>query len=349
MHPPHPLPPAATIATALIGALLLCQSAWAESSSPQACTTGARDIQFGFYAFFAPLSHSADSDPASDGFNTHLGYEADLLSALEAMPGAGLSFVRRPIAEWDDIWLRPAGARYDMVGGGITILDSRTRNAAGEKIIAFTAGHIAFRQSLLVRAADAQRLARHDALTGEVRVGALAGTTGEARLLQLTGLADAGGVLKAGVRVDTPRGALTADGGADYFITAAAESPNLAGRRHLHPPSNDQPQVVYLGDQAGEAELLAALDEGHIDAIARGEIGNRNAAHASAAAFTVTALAPQPESAGFALATKDTTLIACLNKKINHLTNHRRIGYAEWLEDTDVFMRRAGLWNDGAR
>ena len=59
------------------------------------------------------------------GFDVHLGYEADLLTALEAIPGAGLAFSRSGIAQWDGIWLRAADDRYDVVGGGITILDSR--------------------------------------------------------------------------------------------------------------------------------------------------------------------------------------------------------------------------------
>ena len=42
-------------------------------------------MTFGFYPFFKPVSYSEDSDPASPGFTRHLGYEADLLTALEAM------------------------------------------------------------------------------------------------------------------------------------------------------------------------------------------------------------------------------------------------------------------------
>ena len=202
------------------------------------------------------------------------GYEADLLTALESIEGAGFSFDRRAIAEWPDIWLKSATDEFDVVGGGITILDSRTRNADGNAAVAFTNGHIAFRQSLLVRAADAAWITSHADLTGAVRVGALAGTTGEARLLQLTGLADADGVLVVGTRVDTDAGEVVADGSADYFITSAGVSPGLEGRRHLYPPDDTMPQVVYLGDELGETELLATLKNGEIDAIARGEVGN---------------------------------------------------------------------------
>ncbi len=303
----------------------------------------ARVLNVGFYAFFAPVSYSADPDPASPGFNTHLGYEADLLTALETR--AEWVFARHPIAVWPDIWLQSAGPQYDIVGGGITILDSRTRDATDKQVVAFTSGHIAFRQSLLVRAEDAQRLASHGDLTREVRVGVLAGTTGEFRLLELTGLVDVQGVLTAGVRVETPQGTVVADGSADYVITAAGESPNLTGRQKLHPPSDTMPQVIYLGDEIGEAELLNALSNGSIDAIARGEIGNRDAAHASGNAFVVTALDEQIELGGFTLSVADAALASRLDEQINYLTDDRRIGYAEWLADPLVFMRRAEMWN----
>ena len=84
-----------------------------------------------------------------------------MLSALEAVEGANLSFSRRGIGTSNGIWLLPSGQRYDIVGGGIAILESRTRVAAGETAIVLTSGHIAFRKSLLARAEDAERIARH--------------------------------------------------------------------------------------------------------------------------------------------------------------------------------------------
>ena len=315
-------------------------------SAEQGCTDGQRVLNVGFYAFFAPVSHSADPDPAAVGFHSHRGYEADLLTALETMEDAGLSFSRRPIASWEDIWLRPTRTRDDITGGGITILDSRTRDSTGKRVVMFTAGHIAFRQSLLVRAAEAASLARYDALTSDVRVGVLAGTTGESRLLQLTGLSDANGILAAGVRIETPRGEVIADGSADHRITAGSAPPGLAARRRLHPPSETMPQVVYLGDETGEAALLEALRAGRIDAVARGEIGNREAAHRSGGVLAVTALDPQVEYGGFALAAEDWALASCIDRKITWLTDDRRIGFSEWLDDSTVFMRRARLWNE---
>ena len=106
----------------------------------------------------------------------------------------------------------------------------------GQHVVNFTSGHITFRQSLLVRAADAARLATHDDLTSDVRVGALAGTTGEFRLLELTGLVDANGVLAAGTRVETPAGTVIADGSTGYVITAAGTSSESG--RAASPPSS---------------------------------------------------------------------------------------------------------------
>lgn len=109
------------------------------------------------------------------------------------------------------------------------------------------------------------------------------------------------------------------------------------------------PQLVYLGDQAGELELLDALEAGAIDAVARGEIGNRDAAYTRGGAFVVTALDEKVEHGGFALAAEGTELASCLDRMINWLTDDRRIDYANWQEDPTVFMRRVAMWNEGGR
>ena len=321
------------------GVLVLCAAAVpAAAAQPFACTEGERPLRFGFYAHFEPVSYSASRTLGSAGFDTHRGYEADLLSALEAIEGAKLAFVRRAIAIWDGIWLLPARSDFDIVGGGITVLDSRTRDADGKAAIVFTAGHIAFRQSLLVRAEDADRLARHDKLGGADRVGVFAGTTGEARLLELVGIAGAAGVLAAGTGVVTPRGSIVADGGPGYVIDAAGTSPSLAGRRQIRPASAGAPSVIVFTD---EAEMVDALANGRIDAVARGEIGNRAAAREHGGEFAVTALDVRAETGGFALTARNAALAACLDRHIGQLTDGGRIGYAEWFDDPMVFMRRA--------
>ena len=317
-----------------------------DAGQPAACGKEDRELKVGFYGYFAPVSYSESGDPSSPGFNTHRGYEADLLTGLEAMEDPRLSFSRRGLARWDDIWLQSAAERYDMVGGGITILESRTRDAQGKEAVAFTSGHVSFRQSLLVRAEDAETIASHADLTGAMRVGTLAGTTGEHRLLELLGLVNDQGELVEGVKIETPDGPLTADGTGDYFITAAGASPNLEGRTRLYPPSEDRPQVVYLGSELGEAELLEGLADGRIDAAARGEIGNLDAVQSSGGAFAVTALDDQVETGGFTLAASDTELVACLDERINWLTDNRNIGYGEWLDNPSVFLERAREWNE---
>ena len=261
------------------------------------------------------------------------------------MDDTGLSFARSAISEWHEIWLKADDPAYDIIGGGITILDSRTRDASGTPRVTFTSGHIKFRQSLLVRSEDTEQLSDYASLTRDVRVGVLSGTTGEARLLELTGIVDANGVLLKGTRIETLHDTIITDGTAAYRITAAGASLNLADRRHLYPPSEQLPEVIYLGDTLGESELLAALAKGSIDAIARGEIGNRDAAYTTNGAFVVTALDDQVEYGGFALAIEDAELAAWIDEKLNYLTDDRNIGYAEWLRDRKVFMTRAQMWN----
>lgn len=83
---------------------LLCLAAMglpAATAQPFACTEGGRPLRLGFYAHFEPVSHSADRTAGSTGFDAHRGYEADLLSAPEAIEGAKLSFSRRGIGTWN--------------------------------------------------------------------------------------------------------------------------------------------------------------------------------------------------------------------------------------------------------
>ena len=198
-----------------------------------------------------------------------------------------------------------------------------------------------------MRAGEESRFTSYGDLTSDVRVGALAGTTGEARLLELTGLTNSDGVLVAGVNIDTHGGEIVADGSVDYFITAATASENLAGRRGIRPPADNMPEIVYLGDRLGETELLAALSDGRIDALARGEVGNRDAAYASGDSFVVALLDDAVERGGFTLDVDDAALAACLSDRVDFLTDEMSIGYADWLRDPSVFMRRAEMWNGG--
>ena len=312
-----------------------------------------RVLNVGFYVDFVPLSYSRDNQAPthSEAYNAHRGYEADLLTALEALDGAGLSFSRRGIAPdetaagrtfpFAGIWLLAAETDYDLISGGITIRDDRTRDAASQQVVAFTAGHVAFRQSLLVRREDAPRIVEHGDLTASDIVSVHRGTTGEERLLQLVGIVDSQGVLVAGTQVVTPTGVLTADGSAAYAITAAMASPNLAARQRLMPPAA-LPQVVI---HTSEDQQLEALRNGDVTAVARGEIGNSDAAAASGGAFEVTALDPQAEYGGLAVDVADVELLACLNEAMDLLTDNGRIGYREWAENPLVFLEHAEALN----
>ena len=320
-----------------------------EENSAAALACPDRVINVGFYADFVPISYSEDNQAPtnSEAYNTHRGYDADLLTALEALESAGLSFSRRGIPPvetqagrsfpFNGIWLLAAEGDYDLISGGITIRDDRTRNAAGQEVVAFTTGHVAFRQSLLVRSEDAQRIVRHaDLAAGDV-VSVHRGTTGEERLLQLVGIVDDRGILAAGTRVVTPAATLTADGSAAYVISAAMASPLLADRQALIPPA-PLPQVVI---HTSEDQQLGALSAGEVTAVARGEIGNSDAAAASGGAFEVTALDPQSEHGGFALDADAVELLACLDDAVGLLTDNGRIGYREWAANPLVFLERA--------
>lgn len=310
--------------------------------SGEACVEGDRSLNYGFFADFRPVSFSENPDPGSLGFNNHRGYEADLLTALETMADAGLTFDRRGIGIWPGIWLLPAGADHDFVGGGITILESRTRDANGVEQVAFTSGHIAFRQSLLVRAEDAERYASHGDLA-DARVAALGSSTGEHRLLVLTGVVNSEGNLAAGTKIHLADGSsLAADGSADYRITAAGASEHLTSRVRIEGPAGTVKEVLVMST---DREQLNALSSGRVDAVARGELDNLEASRNSDARFVVTALDPAVEFGGFAFDRDDRVLAECVDARIDYLTDQRRIGFAEWLQDPQAFLNRARYWN----
>ena len=328
------------VAAAAFGmAATLLASGAAAADAPAACTEEGRILKVGFYPDFAPVSYSADRNPGGAGFHEHRGYEADLLTALEAMGAA--RFSRRAInGTFAGIWLKAATPDHDLIGGGITIREDRTRDAAGRTAVVFTSGHIAFVQTLLVRAADAGRFAGYRGFSPEVRIAAVPGTTGEERLLQLIGFVGPDGALRPGARVHLDSGAVLEAGSERLAITAAGSSPALEGRRRLEPPGDatDMPQVVYFQE---EDTQLEALRSGAVDALARGTIGNADAVAESVGALALGARDRRQELGGFALAASEHALAACLDSNIDRLTDSGRIGYEQWRADPAVFLRRA--------
>ena len=321
-----------------VAAALLASGA-AAADAPAACTEEGRVLKVGFYPDFAPVSYSANRDSGSTGFHEHRGYEADLLTALEAM--SATRFSRRAVGGgFAGIWLKAATPEYDLIGGGITIREDRTRDAAGRTAVVFTSGHIAFVQTLLVRAADAGRFAGYRGFSPEIRIAAVPGTTGEERLLQLTDYIAPDGALRPGARVRLASGAVLEAGGERLAITAASASPALEGRRRLEPPARaaDMPQVVYFQEEDAQLE---ALRSGAVDAIARGMIGSADAVAESVGAFALGARDRRREVGGFALTASDHELAACLDINIDRLTDSGRIGYEQWRTDPAVFLRRA--------
>ncbi len=261
------------------------------------------------------------------------------MTAIETMKGVNLSFEYSAIDQWDRIWLKSAKPEFDMIGGGITALESRTMDAGGTKLIRFTAGHIRFHQSLLVRSEDKARLSSYKNLDNTTRIYAFRGTTTEAHLLKSTGLSTKDGRLAAGVKVITPNGTVVANGGDDYFIAAHGASTILENRVSLHPPSSStMPVVIY---DLGDTEPESALQAGRIDGIQSDEIENHLKAQNSDGALAISIVDGGSEIGAFSVAVSDTALADCLNEAVEWLTEYREIGYAEWVEDSSVFLKRA--------
>ncbi len=87
-----------------------------------------------------------------------------------------------------------------------------------------------------------------------------------------------------------------------------------------------------------ESELLTALTNGKIDAIARGEIGNDYQALLHKDLITI-ARRDFKEKFTFALSKSNPQLINVVNRAITNLTRNNKIQFTDWLKDNHVFMK----------
>merc|ERR1719471_1447662 len=180
----------------------------------------------------------------------------------------------------------------------------------------------------------------------EHTVGPHKGTTGEGRMLVLTGISDADGYLRAGTVVTMYDGSEFVTDGTQY-ITSGLASPELADRASLIAPGDDVPAVIYFH---AEADQLTAVMGGDIDAIPgvdaipRGEIGNIIAAAASDGALKVVGYDNSNiEAMGFYYANTDEgyATMEIMDRLVNFITADQTIMFNEYYNDETVFMARA--------
>lgn len=96
---------------------------------------------------------------------------------------------------------------------------------------------------------------------------------------------------------------------------------------------------TVLRQYPSEAELLVALRDGEIDAIARGQIGNE---YQESQEPSVVTIARRSFGEGFAISVDpaNAELQAALAQAIAQATKDGTVGYPEWLADPTVFDRR---------
>lgn len=307
-----------------------------------------KEYQVAFYTDFEPISYAEDRDPTHPAFNQPEGYEIDLLKAIEAIPNSNMTFVFHPVKVWDGIWLKPyTDPQIDIAMGGITREDKRLHNEKGETVIAATHKTTQFKQSLLMKAEEAKRIKNHVDLTCAYVVGAVRGTTGEYRYLAqaevVTDL-ETGDLKKGMTVVLDDKSHVTSDG------TLSIYDPKIASRSMLIPTDCELPVTKYF---TAEDSMIPALEDGFIDAIARGYIGNKLVADRSAGKFVVNAVysleCPKQESitcskkeeSVFFVKASNQQLREQLNDYIDYLTKYGEIGYDDWAANKNVFLERA--------
>lgn len=307
-----------------------------------------QEYQVAFYSDFEPISYSKNRNPESPEFNQPLGYETDFLKAMEQIPDSQMTLSFQGVKEWNNIWLMPAThPKIDIALGGITREEHRFLNSKNEHVVIGTHKTVNFMQSLLMRTKDSKSIKGHEDLTCAYTVGAVRGTTGEYRYLAQTNIVDNidSGNLKKGITVVLEdKQHFTSDG------TLSIYNPKIATRAMLLPPDSSLPITKYF---VAEDSMIPALNEGFIDAIARGYIGNKLVADRSNGLYEVKAIysleCPRQESktctkkeqAVLFVKVENTALLEKLNKYIDYLTDNGKIDYDNWRTNPHVFMERA--------
>ncbi len=308
----------------------------------------AKEYQVAFYSDFEPISYSRNRDASSPEFNEPQGYEIDLLKAIESIPESRMTFRYHGVKAWDNIWLSPhTDPTIDIAVGGITYEKRRVLDKDGKHVVAATHKTLNFKQSLLMRTKDTLGITTHADLTCAFVVGAVRGTTGETRFLTQSGIMQDldQGLLKKGISVILDdKKFITSDG------TLSIYDPKIKNRLMLIPPDCTSPVTKYF---VAEDTMIPALKEGHIDAIARGYIGNKLVADKANGEFVVNAIfslecpknevttCDKKEEAVFFVKHGNQNLLKKLNRYIDELTDHGKIDYETWRLNKKIFMERA--------
>lgn len=97
-----------------------------------------------------------------------------------------------------------------------------------------------------------------------------------------------------------------------------------------------------IREYPGEDELLAALVAGEIDALARGEIGNRYQETLDPSLVTID---PRDfgEGMAFSVDPANPDLLAALGATLALVTADGTVGYTDWLADPGIFLATAGV------
>lgn len=264
---------------------------------------------------------------------------------MESIPGSDMNLHFHGVKIWDKIWLAPyTDPSIDIAMGGITREEKRTENNHLQ-VVDYTHKTVSFMQSLLMHKVDAAKIKTHDDLTCAYVVGAVRGTTGEYRFLARAGIINdlQAGLIKKGTTVILKnKDTITSNG------TLSIYNNKLKDRIKLLPGDCKTATVNYF---LAEDSMIPALQDGAIDAIARGYIGNKLVADRFPNTLSVGAifslessekkLGNQKEEAVFYVKHGDQKLLRKLNTYIDYLTDKGKIGYEDWKKEPSIFMIRA--------
>ncbi|MDF2939390.1 MAG: bacterial extracellular solute-binding s, 3 family protein [Gammaproteobacteria bacterium] len=115
---------------------------------------------------------------------------------------------------------------------------------------------------------------------------------------------------------------------------------NTTGESYAHALAQDNGvSLSVFAAFETESELLPALKDKKIDAIARGEIGNNYQASLDKSLFTIVTK-DFGEAFCIAVDPSNKALLVNLNKTIGEITHNGKIGYTQWQKNHNIFMEQ---------
>jgi ABC-type amino acid transport substrate-binding protein len=297
-----------------------------------------KTLKVGFYSNRAPISASKSLDAEDWKFNEPVGYEADILKAVQSMPNSQFEFEFVGIESDENIWLRSKD-EFDLVCGGIVIDKEKEIDAENNRVVQFTEGHLHLRQSLLVKKKNRKKFNSLKSFDAKNSIGVVAKSRSERKLLEELGYLNKNGELVAGVT-------LTNKGNKKLTIKKPIKLTHkkFRNRVQLSWPDNNLP-IIKFGQN--EDDLSTEVINKKVDAFVWNEVENSRLEKKSKNALKISGVFPkeinslQVDRVGCTVNSDNEELLNEINTAIKKVTGYGTANFEIWRKNPNIFVENA--------